>query len=227
MEEKKFIQLKKNEFDVKEFVKRYLGKGKISGVKIEYTPIGEKIIVSTNKPGIVIGRRGEKIMELTEILKNKFKLENPHIEIQEIVRPEFDPQIIADDIANGIERAGPLKFKIIAYRTLDKIMNAGALGAELRLSGRLPSERARRWRFASGYLKKSGDSSKIVRRAEALSFTSIGVIGVKVAILPPDAEIHDKIEVNEKLKESIKRNLMKEEDTQKNEKIKKNAKTKK
>ena len=109
MEERKFVQLKKNELKVKEFIKRSLGKGKISGVEIEYTPVGEKIIIATNRPGIVIGRRGEKIAELTDYLKNKFKLENPHIEILEILKPEFDAQIIADEIANNIERTGDRK----------------------------------------------------------------------------------------------------------------------
>ena len=81
MEERKFIKLKKEEFGIKEYIKRNLGKGKISRLDIEYTPVGEKIIVSTSKPGLVIGRKGEKIQELTQILKTRFKLENPHIEI--------------------------------------------------------------------------------------------------------------------------------------------------
>ena len=204
MEEKKFIQFKKAEFNVKEFVKKYLGKGKISGVKIEYTPVGEKIVVATNKPGIVIGRRGEKISELTDILKNKFKLENPHIEIQEITKPEFDAQIVADDIATGLERAGSLKFKVIAYRTIQRIMGAGALGVELRLSGRLPSERAKSWRFAQGFLKKTGDTAKIVNRAQATAFTNMGVIGIKASIMPADAKIHDRIDITEELKARIK-----------------------
>jgi len=209
MEERKFIQLKKDEFNVKEFIKNNLGKGKISSVGIEYTPIGEKIIVSTNKPGFVIGRRGEKIAELTKALKTKFKLENPHIEIQEIMKPEFDAQSVADDIALSIERLGNLKFKVIAYKVLEKIMKAGALGAEIRLSGKLPSERAKSWRFAAGYLKKTGDTAKIVNKAEATAITILGVTGIKVSILPPDAHIHDQIDVNEELKSKIRVNKIK------------------
>jgi len=204
MEERKFVQLKKDELSIKEFVKKSLGKGKISNTRIEYTPVGEKIVVSTNRPGVVIGRRGEKIAELTSTLKKRFKLENPHIEIEEITKPEFDAQIIADEIANMIERFGPLKFKVVAYRTLQRIINAGALGVELRLSGKLPSERAKSWRFASGYLKKTGETSKVVNKAHAKAFTNIGVVGVKVSILAPDAKIHDRIEIDEELKNKIK-----------------------
>ena len=74
MEERKFIKLKKEEFGIKEAIKRNLGKGKISKLDIEYTPVGEKIIISTSRPGLVIGRKGEKIEELTRILKLRFKL---------------------------------------------------------------------------------------------------------------------------------------------------------
>jgi len=153
MEERKFIRLKKEEFGIKEYIKRNLGKGKISNLDIEYTPVGEKIIIATSKPGLVIGRKGEKIHELTNVLKKRFKLENPHIEIKEIEDPLFDSQIVADDIALALERMGNLKFKVIAYRKLQEIMKEGALGCELRLTGKLPSERSRSWRFAEGYLK--------------------------------------------------------------------------
>jgi len=204
MEEKKFVQLKKDELNIKEFIKKSLGKGRISTVGIEYTPVGEKIIISTSMPGFIIGRRGEKITELTKVLKKQFKLENPHIEIQEINKPEFDAQAVADDIALMLERLGSLKFKVIAYKMVEKIMRAGALGVELRLSGKLPSERARSWRFASGYLKKTGDTAKIVNRAKAVAKTMMGVIGVKASILPPDAKIHDKIDITEELKRQIK-----------------------
>jgi len=218
MEEKKFVQLKKDELNVKEFVKKALGKGRISSVGIEYTPIGEKIIISTTMPGYVIGRRGEKISELTRVLKRQFKLENPNIEIAEIQKPEFDAQSVADEIALMLERLGSLKFKIIAYRMVDKIMRAGALGVELRLSGKLPSERAKSWRFASGYLKKVGDTAKVVNRAQAVAKTMMGVIGVKASILPPDAKIHDKIDITDELKIQIKRPLIQEITEEKTEK---------
>ena len=224
MEEKKFVQLKKDELNIKEFIKKSLGKGRISTVGIEYTPIGEKIIISTSMPGFIIGRRGEKITELTKVLKKQFKLENPHIEIQEINKPEFDAQAVADDIALMLERLGSLKFKVIAYRMVEKIMRAGALGVELRLSGKLPSERARSWRFASGYLKKTGDTAKIVNRANAVAKTMMGVIGVKASILPPDAKIHDKIDITEELKRQIKTPLVSEIVEEKKTKRKKKEK---
>jgi small subunit ribosomal protein S3 len=194
MEEKKFVTFKKEELAVKDFIKNSLGKGKISGVNIEYTPVGEKIVIATAKPGLIIGRKGEKIEELTRFLKKKFKLDNPHIEIKEIKDPYLDAQLVADEIALLLERQGSLKFKVIAYKMLSKIMAAGALGTEIVMSGRLPSERAKSWRFAQGYLKKTGFPANVVDRAQAQAVNLQGVSGIQISILPPDAIIHDKID---------------------------------
>ncbi|MDP2672523.1 MAG: 30S ribosomal protein S3 [Nanoarchaeota archaeon] len=204
MDERKTVKFKKDEFAVKEYIKKFIGKGKLSRVRIEYTPVGEKIIISTHKPGLIIGKGGEKIIELTGILKKQFKLENPHLEIDEIVQPEFDAQIIADEIALSLERFGPLKFKVVAYKALEKIMRAGALGAELKLSGKLPSARARTWRFAQGYLKKTGDSAKVVDRAQSRAETKPGTVGIKTAILSPYAILKDKITIDEELINKLK-----------------------
>ena len=209
MEERKLVKLKKEEFAVKEYVRHELGKGKVSRIKIEYTPVGEKIIISTSKPGLIIGRGGDKIGELTQILKQKFKLENPHIEIDEIMNPEFDAQVNADDIAMGLERFGPLKFKVIAYKTLQRIMKAGALGVEIRLGGKLPSSRAKSWRFSQGYINKTGESAKVVDRAKAVAQTRPGVVGVKVGILRPGIKLKDRVDVDDKLMQTLKSNTEK------------------
>ncbi len=227
MEERNTVKFKKDEFAIKEHIKSILGKGKVSKVRIEYTPIGEKVIVSTNKPGLVIGKRGEKIDELTDLLKTKFKLENPRIEIEEITKPEFDAQIIADEIALGLERLGPLKFKVIAYKSLQKIMSAGALGVEIVLGGKLPSARAKTWRFSQGFLKKIGDSAKVVDRAKAVAQTKPGTVGVKVSILSPYAILKDKVDINKDVIARLKANSIENENkTEEKPKKKKKAKEK-
>jgi len=221
MEEKKTVKFKKDEFSMRESIKKEIGKGKVSKVRIEYTPVGEKIIISTSKPGLIIGRGGERIDYLTGLLKKEFKLENPHIEIDELKQPDFDAQLAADEIALSLEKMGPLKFKVIAYRMLQRIMKAGAMGAELRLSGKLPSTRARTWRFAQGYLKKTGDSAKVVDRAKAIAQTKPGVVGVKVAILSPEAKLKDRIVVNEEMIKKLKENKEKSEEKVKKKTAKK------
>jgi small subunit ribosomal protein S3 len=111
---------------------------------------------------------------------------------------------MADDIALMLERMGPLKFKVIAYRALQKIMNAGALGAEIRLNGKLPSSRAKQWRFAQGYLKKVGETAKVVDRAQSRAETKPGTVGVKVSILSPDVKLLDKIVIDDEFMSKLK-----------------------
>ncbi|MFH1802601.1 MAG: 30S ribosomal protein S3 [archaeon] len=229
MEEKKFVNFKKDEFRVREYIKNSLGKGRISAVIIEYTPVGEKIKVSTSRPGLIIGRKGEKIDELTRVLKRRFKLDNPHIEIVEITEPMLDAQLVADEIAVMLERRGSLKFKVIAYRTLQQIIKSGALGTEIVLSGKLPSDRARRWRFTHGYLKKTGEPAKIVDRAQSQGTTIAGVVGVQVAILRPDAILSDQIKIDESVRQKIRISVEelepKKEEKETNEKKKTTKKT--
>jgi small subunit ribosomal protein S3 len=219
MDEKKFVQFKKKEYAMKKYIWNSLGKGKVSSIRVEYTPVGEKIVVATDKPGLIIGSRGEKIDMLTKVLKQKFKLENPNIEINEIKNADLDAQLVADRIALDLEKLGNLKFKAIAYKELVRIMRSGALGVEIRLSGKLPSDRAKSWRFAAGYLKKVGDSAKVVGNAQSTALTKLGISGIKVGILPPDAKIHDKIVITDEI-----RNLIKAEPASEEGKNKKKAK---
>jgi len=212
MIEKKFVEEKKQEFEIKEFIRKKLGKGKVSEVKIERTPVGEKIVISTVKPGLVIGRGGEIIQDINKTLKERFNLENPQVEVAEVLEPEFDAQTIADNIAMALENLGPLSFKLIAYKELDRMIKSGALGAEIRLSGRLPSERAKSWRFGFGYLKKTGETTKIVNKAKAIAFTQPGVVGVKVYVVPKNVRLSDKINIDyEKAKQEVENKIAEEE----------------
>ena len=227
MEEKNVSKFKKNEFAIREYIRNSLGKGRVSRVKIEYAPIGEKIIISTSKPGLIIGRGGEKIEELTRILKRKFSLENLHIEIDEIKKPEFDAQIMADEIALSLERFGPLRFKVMADTARHRTMGAGALGAEIRLTGKLPGSRAKSWRFAQGYLKKTGDPAKVVDRAQATAQTKPGIVGIKMSILSPEAILIDRISIDEECLEKIKKNIRTKEESEQKKANSKNKSRKK
>jgi len=86
---------------------------------------------------------------------------------------------------------------------LKQIVDAGAKGVEIKLAGKLPSARAKTWRFKKGFLKKVGDSSKVVDRAEAIASTKTGAIGISVSILHPDAKIHDQISTRRNVNEKI------------------------
>jgi small subunit ribosomal protein S3 len=105
-------------------------------------------------------------------------------------------------------------------------MKAGALGCEIRLSGKLPGARAKTWRFAQGYLKKTGDSAKVVDKAQARAETKPGTVGIKVSILSPHAVLKDRVKIDERLIEQLKVNQDKKEDSEMDKPKKKSTRKK-
>jgi small subunit ribosomal protein S3 len=196
---KKMLDKKLKEYQIKEYMSNVLDKPGYSHVEITRTPLGEKITVFTSKPGLIVGRKGSIIKELTEVLKRKFGLENPQIEVSEVPTPYLNPQYIAKNIVHTFERFGPSRFKYLGHKLLESIMEAGALGAEIVISGRgVPSKRSKTWRFSTGHLKKSGDIAvNYVKRGFAAAHLKSGTIGVKVSILTPDTILPDEIKFKE------------------------------
>ncbi len=148
---------------------------------------------------MVVGKKGETIKNLTMVLKTRFKMENPQIEVAEIRQPDLDAQAMSEYIVMMLEKYGSNRFKSVGYKALQRIIDAGAMGAEIVISGRgVPSSRAKKWRFWSGYLKKSGDVSvsKVLRAITSANLRS-GTIGIKVSIMPPDLILPDTIRVKE------------------------------
>lgn len=197
MIEKQIISKNLREYLIQSYVKNYFPKGSYSKIDLRKTPLGEKIIVHTAMPGLVVGRKGENILEITKVLKSKFKMENPQIEVNEIIEVNLDPISVAQRIASYFERFGPKRFKLIGYKELQNIIDAGALGAEIVISGRgVPGSRAKTWRFQAGHLKKSGNiSENFVKRAIAVANLKSGSIGIKVSIITPDIIMPDYIKI--------------------------------
>lgn len=195
MIERKFIAEKMKELEVEEYIAQEIGKDKYSFLQIKRTPLGDKVTIYTSKPGFIVGKKGETIKKMTHVLKEKFKMDNPQVEVAEFDRAECDAKSMADYIAGSLERFGSNRFKSIGYKVLQRIMDAGALGAEIKISGRgVPSSRAKSWRFYAGLLKKSGDisESKVLKAITSANLKS-GSVGIKVSIMPGDTVLPDKI----------------------------------
>jgi small subunit ribosomal protein S3 len=224
MIEKKFVSAKKQEFMIKEYVFEFFGKGRVSNVRIERTPVGEKIIIYTSRPGLIVGKKGENLQRLVQIFKKNFGLEAPQIEIAD-VENVWDAKSVADQIALSLERFGSLGFKIVAYKMMERLAHAGVLGAEIILSGKLPSERAKSWRFAYGYMQKTGELTGKVDLAKTTAQTLPGSIGVKVSLVPANAKIPDQIKLDKTMLENIGLDEIKVEEKPV-EKIKKERKKK-
>src|SRR3989344_4850714 len=147
MIERKFVSEKMREYLVNEYLYKELGPGKYSSFEIKRTPLGERIIIYTARPGLIVGKGGENIRDLTKVFKTKFKMENPQIEVAEISNPNIDAQTMAEQIVTTLERFGPKRFKSVGYKTLQRIIDAGAMGAEIAIGGRgLPGARAKTWK---------------------------------------------------------------------------------
>tara|TARA_Y100000310_G_scaffold328804_1_gene397535 strand:+ start:2024 stop:2794 length:771 start_codon:yes stop_codon:yes gene_type:complete len=224
MIERQFVSQKLKEFQIQEYMASELSKAGYSHTEIQRTPLGEKVIIFTTRPGIVVGKKGDNIKRLTNLLKNKYNMENPQIEIGEVNNPMLDVQYIADRIAFSLERFGQKRFKSIGYKMLQDIMNAGAIGAEIVISGKIPSARARTWRFSAGYLKKSGDiAESFVHKYIANVGLKAGTIGIKVSIMTPDILLPDKMLT---IKEESTKPIMEEVKQQEIEKPTKKQSTK-
>ena len=205
MIERKFVADKMKEYLVHDYLFKQMGAGKFSSFEIKRTPLGEKIVIYTSRPGLIVGKKGENIKKLTRVLKTKFKMENPQIEVAEIANPNLDAQNMAEQIVNVLERFGPKRFKSVGYKTLQRIIDSGAKGAEILISGRgLPGSRAKTWRFYAGYLKKSGDVA-MTKMHYGLCVANLksGSIGIKVKILPPHVILPDTIDFKKLKKAEI------------------------
>lgn len=194
MIERNILSQKIKEFKIREFISKRFMKTGYSHTTIQKTPLGDKITIYTTRPGLVVGRKGENIKKLTNVLKNKYNLENPQIEIGEVENPFFDAQSIAEKIAYSLEKFGSKSFKSIGYKSLQSIIDAGALGAEIILSGKIPSARARSWRFVNGYLKKCGHVSDTqIIRGESTAHLKVGAVGITVSIMPKGVKLPDRV----------------------------------
>ena len=197
MIEREFIKERMKQLRIKETIGENFNKGaEIGSVSVEKTPLGERIVISTTRPGIIIGRGGSTIKGLTNKLKNKFKLENPQIETSEIPDAYTSAAVVATKIASELERFGPSRFKGIGYRELGRIMNSGALGVEIVIDGPIPGARSRKWRFYDGYMKKCGFiSDNLLDKAQQDAVLKKGTVGVSVTIMHADTPLPDKITI--------------------------------
>ncbi len=181
MKERLFIQKAKSHTALEEFIRKQFAEAKCGSIEIQHTPIVTRIIIYTTTPGLVIGSGGERIKETTETLKEKFKIENPQIDVQKISNPDMDPYIVAQSIAMAIDSG--VNYKRLGNYYLSRVMESGAIGCEIILSGKLAGERSRKERFTAGYLKKCGDPAvRDVARGFAVATPRLGNIGITVKI---------------------------------------------
>lgn len=195
-DEHQFIENGLQRSQIDEFFQEELGRAGYGGMDVAKTPMGTQIVLKAEKPGMVIGKGGENIRKVTTALEERFNLEDPQIDVQEVEEPDLNARIVADRLANALERGW--YFRKAGHTTIDRIMEAGALGAEIVLSGKVTGARSRVEKFNRGYIKHNGEPAEtIVDSGIGTAVMKLGTIGVQVKIIPPDAELPDDFEIYE------------------------------
>ena len=201
-DEHQFIENGLQRAQIDEFFGDELGRAGYGGMDIAKTPMGTQIVLKAEKPGMVIGKGGKNIRKITTELTERFGMDDPQIDVQEVDEPDLNARIVADRLANALERGW--YFRKAGHTTIDRIMDAGALGAEIVLSGKVTGARSRVEKFNRGYIKHNGEPAQsVVDEGQGVAVMKLGTIGVTVKIIPPgatlpdDFEIHDDVDVDD------------------------------
>ncbi|RDZ63472.1 30S ribosomal protein S3 [Haloferax sp. Atlit-12N] len=195
-DEHQFIENGLQRSQIDEFFAEELGRAGYGGMDVAKTPMGTQIVLKAEKPGMVIGKGGKNIRKVTRELEERFNLDDPQIDVQEVDEPDLNARIVADRLANALERGW--YFRKAGHTTIDRIMDAGALGAEIVLSGKVTGARSRVEKFNRGYIKHNGEpAQEIVDEGQGVAVMKLGTIGVTVKIIPPGAKLPDDFEVEE------------------------------
>ena len=224
MDERIFVRENLKRMLIKEYMMQEVRNAGFGGLEIQRTPLGTRIVLEVERPGLVIGRKGSKIKDLTDILQEKFGVENPIIEVKESANPYLNAQIMAEKLASALERGW--HFRRAGHSTLRRIIENGAKGAQIIISGKLTGDRSRTEKFTQGTIKYCGKTSELVDVGYATAKTKPGIIGVTVKIMPPDVKLPDEIEIMPPVEEAEKSGENVEEKTEekKEEEVKENAK---
>jgi len=195
--EKLFVKEGIKVSEVEEFLKKRFEKAGYSHTEIQRTPLGTRIIVHVHKPGLVIGRSGRRVNEITEEIKDKFGFENPLLDVREVDEPFLDSNIVARRVARSIEKG--VNYKKVAHYYLERVIEAGAVGIQIEVAGKIGGvERSRQQKFKTGFIAHSGEyAERLVDVGYTQAIIKAGIIGIKVKImktLPKEAVIEKRVE---------------------------------
>ncbi len=191
---------------LKDYLREKIKDAGFSDVEISKTPTGTRIVLHVTRPGIVIGRKGSGIRELTEKLGSEFGLKNPQISVSEIPKPELAPSVMCNRLASHIERG--TAFRRATMWTLQQIMEGGAMGVQITISGKLRGDRSAFEKHSLGVLPRAGHHADVIVAEDIAHVrTPMGLIGIRIRIASkekviPEFEFKEK-PVKEKTKPEV------------------------
>ena len=173
-----------------DFLREEIKEAGFHKVDISKTPSGTKIILHVTRPGIVIGRKGAGIKQLTEKIESDFGFKNPQISVEEIPKAELSPSVMCNRLATHIERG--TAFRRATMWTLNQIMEAGAMGVQITISGKLRGDRSAFEKHTRGILPRAGNYAKdIVSEDITHTKTQMGLIGIKIRIASKEKVVNE------------------------------------
>ena len=206
---KNVINDKYNNMLLDDYLKEKIKDAGYSSVNITKVPTGTKVTLFVTKPGIVIGRKGSGIQELTKKLEEGFGFKNPQISVEEIKKPELSPIVMCNRMAAYIQRG--TAFRRATMWTIQQIMDNGALGVQITISGKLRGDRSAFEKHSAGILPRAGDyADQIVSEDIAHVETAMGLIGIRIRIaikenVIPEFEMRGKTQEQKDEEERIKK----------------------
>ena len=182
---------------VREYLLRETERAGFGGLTFNRTPEGTKISLRAEQVGRVIGRRGKVIHELSNRLKNDFFLDRPHLDVEEVTEPRLNAQIMASRLSSSLERGW--FFRRAGHGTAQQIMDAGARGCLVILSGKITGARHRVEKFQQGHIKFCGETAlEFMDTGFSTAVKKLGTIGCTVKIMRPDAKLPHEIVITER-----------------------------
>ena len=182
---------------VREYLLRETERAGFGGLTFNRTPEGTKISLRAEQVGRVIGRRGKVIHELSNRLKNDFFLDRPHLDVDEVTEPRLSAQIMASRLSSSLERGW--FFRRAGHGTAQQIMDAGARGCLIILSGKITGARHRVEKFQQGHIKFCGETAlEFMDTGFSTAVKKLGTIGCTVRIMRPDAKLPHEIVITER-----------------------------
>ena len=181
---------------LKDYLRAKIKDAGFSNAEVSKTPTGTRIVLHVTRPGIVIGRKGTGIKELTEKLESDFGMKNPQIAVEEITKPELSPEVMCNRMASHLERG--TAFRRATMWTIQQIMEGGAMGVEITISGKLRGDRSAFEKHRQGILPRAGHHADVIVSEDIAHVeTAMGLIGVRNRIekkekLIPEFELKGK-----------------------------------
>ena len=206
---KNIIKDNYNTMLLKDYLRDAIKDAGFSHADISKTPTGTRVALHVTRPGIVIGRKGSGIRELTEKLATDFGLKNPQISVNEIEKPELAPSVMCTRMASHLERG--TAFRRATMWTLKQIMEGGAMGVQITISGKLRGDRSAFEKHTVGILPRAGHHAEVIVDEDIAHVgTAMGRIGIRIRIakkekLIPEFEMKtEKVEKSKKKKQQPK-----------------------